>query len=100
MKMPPSGYMVYVLIDPRDMVPFYVGMTCRPGQRWNGLNWDGAAHDRLAELRKLRLKCRVRIAAIGLSLEEARDRERQTISLHRATIANWRPRSQPKQAAA
>jgi predicted GIY-YIG superfamily endonuclease len=96
--MPPSGYTVYVLIDPRDMVPFYVGMTCRRVARWTGHNSSRGSrvYTRLAELRELRLKCRVRLASMDLSLDEARDRERQLIALHRETLLNWRPRRRPQ----
>lgn len=91
MKMPPSGYMVYVLIDPRDMVPFYVGLTCRPARRWNQHRTDrsSGAHIRVAELCKLRLKTRVRIAGVNLGLVEARARERWLIDLHRPNLMNW-----------
>lgn len=89
--MPPAaGYMIYVLIDPRDRVPFYVGMTCRPGLRWGGHNGDPAssAYPRMRELRQLNLKCRVRIAAMNLSLTEAREREAALIREHEQTLLN------------
>lgn len=100
MKMPPSGYMVYVLIDPRDRLPFYVGITCRPTARWTAHNTDSCgsnAYPRLHDLRGLGLKCRVRIVAANLSVQEARDRERLLIAEHRATIANGQ--SSPARAA-
>lgn len=96
MKPPASGYMIYLLIDPRDMVPFYAGMTCRPDQRWRGHHTDraSAAYERLIELRDKQLKCRVRIIALDLLYADARIRERQTIGAHRATLLNWQLRRQ------
>lgn len=87
---PPDGYMVYLLIDPRDRVPFYAGMTCRPDRRWYGHSTDrvSAAFYRLEELRSLRLKCRVRVLATDLLYAEARVRERQAIQEHKPTLLN------------
>jgi hypothetical protein len=88
--MPASGYMVYLLIDPRDRVPFYAGMTCRPGQRWNGHRADRAssAYLRVNELINLSLKCRVRLIATDLRYHEARWLEQKTIEAHRPTLLN------------
>lgn len=94
MKMPVAGYRVYLLIDPRDMVPFYAGMTCRPAARWNGHNSDraSAAYSRLGELRRLGLKCRVRIIRMNLALGDAKALEREIIEAFKPTLLNWQTR--------
>lgn len=94
MKPPVGPYMVYLLIDPRDMAPFYAGMTCRPAQRWYQHCSDRAskAYKRVAELRRLGVKCRVRILALGLDHQEARARETQAITDNRATLLNGQNR--------
>ncbi len=103
MRPPATGYMIYLMIDPRDMLPFYAGMTSRPAQRWNCHNSDraSAAYDRLQELRRLALKCRVRILALNLTYEEARAAETQAIANHRKTLLNRRygPRRHSAEAA-
>lgn len=91
MRPPPAtGYMVYLLIDPRDRLPFYVGMTCRPTARWAYHNTSqcSAAHDRLAELRIASLKCRARIVASDLDREIALEREAELIAVHHRTLVN------------
>ncbi len=88
--------MIYVLIDPRDMAPFYVGMTCRPGQRWMAHMADRAStpHARLREIRRLGLKCRVRLARMNLSYEDAKASEREVIRQYGATLLNMQWRSE------
>lgn len=92
--LPAGGYVVYVLVDPRDRLPFYVGLTCRPHQRWNGHRADPAssAYLRLRELRRLGLKCHVRLVRVGCSLAEGAELERQTIAALKPTLLNWRSR--------
>lgn len=88
---PTTGYLVYIFTDPRDMLPFYIGITSRPTSRWASHNSRGAgsrAYGRLNELHCLGLKCRVRIVASGLPVQEAREREAALIRQHRATLLN------------
>lgn len=87
---PGAKYMVYLLIDPRDRVPFYAGMTCRPTARWHGHNCKAtsSAYPRIKELRELALKCRLRIVAADLSYQEARAIESRLIADHRQTLLN------------
>lgn len=101
MKMPAAGYIVYLLVDPRTRVPFYAGMTCRPGARWNGHCTDraSAAYPQVNELRRLGLKCHVRIVRMGLDLEQAKTFEKQVIEAHKPTLLNWQTRRAKKAAA-
>lgn len=87
---PPDGYMVYLLIDPRDRLPFYCGMTCRPGSRWYQHNTDLASRAcwRLQQLRQAGLKCHVRLLALNLTYEQGRQLESETIARHKATLQN------------
>ncbi len=86
-------YLIYVLIDPRDRLPFYVGMTCRPRKRWgqHHSNPSSAAYPRLRELRAAGLKPRVRIMREGLCREVARIAEAYYIDRHLITVSNAEP---------
>src|SRR4051812_22696869 len=84
------GYLVYVLVDPRDLLPFYVGITCRPKGRWAGHHSDPAssAYHRLRELREAGIKCRVRIMAENLDRATALATEKEYVFLYRGSILN------------
>jgi hypothetical protein len=85
-----DGYLVYMLIDPRDRLPFYIGMTSRARQRWNAHHTDPAseAYHRMRELRTAGLKCRVRIMGEDLDRWSARRREQALVERFRTTLLN------------
>lgn len=81
---------IYMLVDPRDGLPFYVGMTCNPLGRWNGhcSDWASAARSTLIEIREAGLKCRVRVMGLYTSRDDARCRELELIGRHEPTLRN------------
>ena len=77
---------VYLLIDPRDNRPFYVGCTKNPRNRFDGhhSDWANRTRRRIIEIKEAGHGCKMWVVRAYNTKAEARDYEDSLIASHMA----------------